>query len=43
MISRRMGGGADLFWNTLAFLSFQIVQLTSMVSEVIAFRFDEAL
>jgi hypothetical protein len=36
MISKRMGGGAALLWNTLTFLFFQIVQLTGMVMEAIA-------
>jgi hypothetical protein len=38
-----MVGGADLFWKTLAFLSFHIVQLVNMVREAIAFWFEESL
>jgi hypothetical protein len=41
--SRRIVVGEDLFWKTLAFISFESVQLVSMVSEAIALRFGEAL
>jgi hypothetical protein len=43
LISRRTGGGVDLFWKTLVFLSFHTIQLTSMVREAIALRFRTPL
>ena len=43
MISRIIEGGADLLLKILAFLSFQIVQLTSMTREAISLRFAAAL
>jgi hypothetical protein len=43
MISRTIVSGAALLLKTLVFRSFQISQLTSMVRNVIAFRFRVAL
>jgi hypothetical protein len=43
IISRIIVEGMALLLNTLGFHSFQIVQVTSIVREVIAFRFVEAL
>jgi hypothetical protein len=40
---RRIVGGAALLRNTLALRSFQMVLLTSIVREAIAFQFGEAL
>jgi hypothetical protein len=43
MISRSIVGGAALLLKTLAFRSFQIVQLTSIVRKAMPLRMGEAL
>jgi hypothetical protein len=43
IISRRIVGGVAVLLKILAFHHFQIVQLTSMVREAIAFRFGFTL
>ena len=37
MILKMTGAGVDLCWNTRAFLSFEMVQPTSMVRDAMAF------
>jgi hypothetical protein len=38
MVTKTMGGGAELLWKTLVFLCFYIVQLVNMLRMAIALR-----